>query len=173
MASHGRLIHGKQERRKELAVIAMMHPNTFAAQTICSEPNHFYRCIMAANEFPGPAVVSVYAPCMPEHEIADNMAAHQAKLARDSRTFPVFIYDPRRGDTMRERLDLRGNPMVKEDWYRHPKTGEPIDFVYFARTEGRFAKSFDAEGRPDETLLAAQADRLANWHLLQELAGIS
>lgn len=172
MASYGRLIHGKQERRKELPLIAMMHPNTFVAQTIPSEPNHFYRCIMAANEFPGPAVVNVYTACMPEHEIADNLAAHQAKLARDSRTFPVFIHDPRKGDTMRERLDLRGNPMVKEDWYRHPKTGEPIDFTYFARTEGRFAKSFDAEGRPNETLLAAQADRLENWHLLQELAGI-
>jgi pyruvate ferredoxin oxidoreductase beta subunit len=172
MASYGRLIHGKQERRKELALIAMMHPNTFVAQAIPAEPNHFYRAIMAANEFPGPAVVNVYAACMPEHEIGDNLAAQQAKLARDSRTFPVFIYDPRRGEQMRERLSLQGNPMVKEDWYKNPKTGEPIDFIYFARTEGRFSKHFAAEGRPSETLLAAQADRLQYWHLLQELAGI-
>jgi len=26
----------------------------------------------------------------------DNMAEHQAKLATDSRSFPVFIYDPRK-----------------------------------------------------------------------------
>jgi pyruvate ferredoxin oxidoreductase beta subunit len=172
MASYGRVVHGKQERRKELALIAMMHPDTFVAQTIPSEPNHFYRCIMAANEFPGPAVVNAYSVCQPEHGVADNMAAHQSKLARDSRTFPVLIYDPRKGESMRERLSLQGNPAQKEDWYRHPRTGEPIDFIYFARTEGRFARHFDEQGRPSETLLAGQADRLAYWHLLQELAGI-
>ena len=53
-----------------------------------------------------------------------------------------------------------------------PKTGETIDFITFARTEGRFAKNFDREGNPTEPLLAAQDDRLANWHKLQELAGL-
>ena len=68
--------------------------------------------------------------------------------------------------------DLVGNPNVKEDWYVNPKTGEQIDFVYFARTEGRFAKQFDKEGKPSATLLSAQQDRLENWRLLQDLAGI-
>ena len=54
----------------------------------------------------------------------------------------------------------------------NPKTGEQIDFVYFARTEGRFAKQFDKEGKPSATLLSAQQDRLENWRLLQDLAGI-
>jgi hypothetical protein len=84
----------------------------------------------------------------------------------------VFIYDPRKGDKIRERLSLLGNPAIKEDWYKHPKTAEPIDFIYFARTEGRFAKHFDEQGNPGEALKAAQADRLANWHQLQELAGL-
>ena len=55
---------------------------------------------------------------------------------------------------------------------RTVKTGEVIDFITFARTEGRFAKQFDRDGNPSETLLRAQADRLANWRLLQELAGL-
>ena len=67
--------------------------------------------------------------------------------------------------------DLVGNPNVKEDWYVNPKTGEQIDFVYFARTEGRFASSFDKEGEPSATLLLAQQDRLENWRLVQDLAG--
>jgi hypothetical protein len=29
------------------------------------------------------------------------MAEHQAKLAADSRSFPVFIYDPRKGSRFR------------------------------------------------------------------------
>jgi hypothetical protein len=54
----------------------------------------------------------------------------------------------------------------------NPKTGEQIDFIYFARTEGRFAKHFDKDGNASATLQAAQQDRLENWHMLQELAGL-
>ncbi len=39
-------------------------------------------------------------------------------------------------------------------------------------TEDRFAKHFDKEGNPSPTLLAVQQDRLENWRLLQELAGV-
>ena len=90
----------------------------------------------------------------------------------DSRAFSLFIYDPRRGETIRQRLSLQGNPDPKEDWARHPKTGEVIDFVTFARSEGRFAKQFHPDGSPSEALLRARADRLANWRTLQELAGL-
>ena len=78
----------------------------------------------------------------------------------------------RKGSRFRERLSLVGNPNVKEDWYVNPKTGEQIDFCYFARTEGRFAKHFDKEGKPSATLLSSQQERLENWRLLQDLAGI-
>jgi hypothetical protein len=47
-----------------------------------------------------------------------------------------------------------------------------VDFISFARSEGRFAKHFDRDGNPSETLLYAQQDRLENWRLLQELAGV-
>ena len=169
---HGSAVHGKVERRKELAQICMMHPNTFVAQTSCALSNHFYKSILAANEFDGPAVVSVYTTCQPEHGVGDNMAMTQSKLAVDTRTFPVLIYDPRKGSKISERLSLQGNPAPKEDWYKDPKTGEPFDFTMFARSEGRFSKQFDAEGLPSETVLAANQDRLENWHVLQELAGL-
>jgi len=45
--------------------------------------------------------------------------------------------------------------------------------VYFARSEGRFAKHFDKDGNASATIRMAQEDRLANWRLLQELAGIN
>ena len=44
MSVHGKTIAGKQERRKEIAQIAMMHPRTFVAQTTCAHINHFYKC---------------------------------------------------------------------------------------------------------------------------------
>jgi pyruvate/2-oxoacid:ferredoxin oxidoreductase beta subunit len=171
MSGYGKTQHGKSERRKELAQIAMMHPDVFVAQTTAAHINHFYRAIIAANAYPGPAVVVVYAPCMPEHGIGDDAAFGQAKLAVDARAFPLLVYDPRAGESIKERLSLQGNPARKDDWYVTPK-GEVIDFTSFARTEGRFAKHFDRDGKPSPELLKAGEDRLKNWRLLQELAGL-
>ncbi|HYM10460.1 MAG TPA: thiamine pyrophosphate-dependent enzyme, partial [Bryobacterales bacterium] len=172
MGAVGKARPGKREHRKELAAIAMMHPNVFVAQTTAAHVNHFYRCIMEANAYPGPAVVICYAACMPEHGIADDQAVAQEKLAVESRTFPILVYDPRKGDRLCERLSLQGNPALKQDWHSNPKTGEPVDFIAFARTEGRFAPHFNNDGHPNESLQLAQQDRLENWHRLQELAGL-
>jgi pyruvate/2-oxoacid:ferredoxin oxidoreductase beta subunit/NAD-dependent dihydropyrimidine dehydrogenase PreA subunit len=172
MTVHGKTVFGKQERRKEIAQIAMMHPRTFVAQTTCAHINHFYKAVLGALEFDGPAIVVCYTTCQPEHGVADNMAGEQARLAVDTRAFPLLIYDPRAGDTVKKRLSLQGNPNVKGDWYANPKTNQEVTFVDFARSEGRFAKHFDRDGNPSETLLAAKQDRLENWRLLQELAGL-
>ena len=58
-----------------------------------------------------------------------------------------------------------------DDWGKNPD-GSVIDFLSFARTEGRFAQHFGADGTPTTEILGTQEDRLANWHELQELAGI-
>lgn len=172
MSVHGKRFDGKQERRKEIAQIAMMHPRTFVAQTTCAHTNHFYKSVLEALEFDGPALISCYTTCQPEHGVADNMAADQARLAVDTRAFPLLMYDPRKGDTIRERLSLQGNPSMKTEWWKNPKSGETVDFIDFCRSEGRFAKHFDKEGNPSETLLRAREDRLENWRQLQELAGL-
>jgi hypothetical protein len=52
------------------------------------------------------------------------------------------------------------------------KSDHPLTVVDFARAEGRFAKLLDKEGQPLEALLITQQDRLKNWQLLQELAGL-
>jgi pyruvate ferredoxin oxidoreductase beta subunit len=89
----------------------------------------------------------------------------------DARAFPLLVYDPRAGATMKERLSLQGNPARRDDWVVTSR-GETVDFVRFARTEGRFARHFDRDGNPSPELLKAQEDRLKNWRLLQELAGL-
>jgi pyruvate/2-oxoacid:ferredoxin oxidoreductase beta subunit/Pyruvate/2-oxoacid:ferredoxin oxidoreductase delta subunit len=172
MSVHGKTFGGKQERRKEIAQIAMMHPRTYVAQTTCAHVNHFYKSVLGALEFDGPAIICCYTTCQPEHGVADNMAGEQARLAVDARAFPLLIYDPRKGDTIKTRLSLQGNPAVKEDWYKNPKTNEEVSFIDFARSEGRFAKHFDKDGNPSELLLWAKQERLENWHVLQELAGL-
>ncbi len=172
MSFHGKTLGGKQERRKEIAQIAMMHPRTYVAQTTCAHVNHFYKAVLGALEFDGPALITCYTTCQPEHGVGDHMAGEQARLAVDSRAFPLLVFDPRKGDTIKQRLSLQGNPGLKDDWYVNPKTKEPVTFIDFARSEGRFSKHFDKDGNPSETLLRAMTDRLENWHLLQELAGL-
>ena len=123
-------------------------------------------------EFDGPAVICCYTTCQPEHGVADNMATDQAQLSVDTRAFPLLVYDPRKGDTIKERLSLQGNPAVNDDWWCNPKTGEQVDFVDFCRSEGRFGKHFDRDGNPSEVLVQATQERLENWKQLQELAGV-
>jgi len=172
MSQHGKKYGGKQERRKEIAQIAMMHPRTFVAQTTCAHVNHFYRSVIEAMEFDGPALICCFTTCQPEHGVADNMATDQARLSVDTRAFPLILYNPLKGDTIRSRLSLQGNPAVNDDWWTDPKTGKQVDFIDFCRSEGRFAKHFDKNGNPSELLLKAKGERLENWKVLQELAGV-
>jgi pyruvate/2-oxoacid:ferredoxin oxidoreductase beta subunit/NAD-dependent dihydropyrimidine dehydrogenase PreA subunit len=172
MAAYGKKDHGKRERRKELSQICLMHPDVFVAQTSAAHINHFYRAVMEANEYPGPAVINAYTTCQPEHGVPDCHSSRQAKMAVDARAFPLFIYDPRKGEKIRERLSLLGNPAQKEDWWTPPKSDKQLTFVDFARTEGRFGKQFDKDGNPSPELLSTQEERLQNWHKLQELAGL-
>ena len=162
MSVHGKKHKGKTERRKEIAQIAMMHPRTFVAQTTCAHTNHFYKSVIRAMEFDGPAVISCYTTCQPEHGVADNMAADQARLAVDSRAFPLLVYDPDKGNTIKSRLSLQGNPGLKNDWYTSPKSGETIDFIDFCRSEGRFGKHFDKDGNASEVL-----EKAHHWNVLK------
>jgi pyruvate/2-oxoacid:ferredoxin oxidoreductase beta subunit/Pyruvate/2-oxoacid:ferredoxin oxidoreductase delta subunit len=172
LSAFGKALHGRPEPRKELGRILMAHGEVYVAQTTAAHINHFYRSVMEANEYPGPAVIVAYTSCMPEHGVADDAASRQAKLAVESRAFPLFTYDPRRGSSIAERLSLQGNPAPKEDW-AHLPDGTVLDFCAFARTEGRFGPHFGPDGTPSPEMLTTQEDRLANWHTLQELAGIA
>jgi pyruvate ferredoxin oxidoreductase beta subunit len=156
----------------DLGVPLLLKRNVLVAQTTVAHVNHFYKSIAAANEHRGPAVVICYSACTTEHGIADDRANAQAKLAVATRVFPIYLCDPAAGQRVRERLDLRGNPELRGDWAKDPKTQEPVDFYVFAKTEGRFATRFGPAGEPDEALRKIRLDVLANWRQLQELAGL-
>lgn len=176
MGAHGKSKAGKYERRKEIAQIAMMHPNTYVAQTIGSMTTHFYKVVERALDYNGPAVINVFTTCQPEHGVADDVSARQARNAVKSRAFPLMIYDPEGGPMLSNRLSLEGNPSPTRDWVieKDAEGNEtPYNFLSWARTEGRFRKHFDKNGEPTtEGILMAQQDRLENWRLLQQLAGV-
>ena len=149
MSVHGKAIDGKQERRKEIAQIAMMHPRTYVAQTTCAHTNHFYKAVLGALEFDGPAIISCYTTCQPEHGVADNMATDQARLAVDTRAFPLLIYDPRNGRHDPQAALAARQPGREGRLVDQPQDGRSRSTSSTsARSEGRFAKHFDTRRQP-------------------------
>jgi pyruvate-ferredoxin/flavodoxin oxidoreductase len=152
MAQFGAAARGKQEPRKEIGLIGMAHRTTYVMQSTIAQPSHMIEGFVQGLKARRPALFNIYSSCQPEHGIGDDMSAHQAKLAVESRAYPLFRYDPGAGETPDECFDLEGNPAPDHDWpsytlrYRErgrEKTMEiPLTFVDFAITEGRFRKHF-------------------------------
>jgi pyruvate-ferredoxin/flavodoxin oxidoreductase len=70
------------------------------------------------------------------------MALHQAQRVRDSRGVPEFVFDPRKGESYMEALDITGNPSRDLDWYetKDKATGETRRYTvaHWCTTEARF-----------------------------------
>ena len=110
MSVHGKAIAGKQERRKEIAQIAMMHPRTYVAQTTCAHINHFYKAVLGALEFDGPAIVVCYTTCQPEHGVADNMAGRAGPAGRRHAGVPAADLRSAQGRHDQEAALAAGQP---------------------------------------------------------------
>ncbi len=153
MAQYGKAQQGKEEIRKEIGLIAMAHRTTYVLQGSPSHPSHMLEGFIEGLMSKKPALFNVYAPCMPEHGIGDDLAKFQAKLAVESRAYPLFRYNPDNGVTQEECLDLEGNPALDQKWPAYtlsyidedgnPATMEmPLTFADFALSEARFRKHF-------------------------------
>ena len=152
MAPFGKVTMGKQEVRKEIGLIAMAHRTTYVMQSTIAKPNHMIEGFIEGLMAKRPALFNCYTSCQPEHGIGDDMGHHQAKLAVESRAYPLFRYHPDHGKTPEECFTLEGNPALDQDWpvYQlHYKEGGrektlelPMTFADFAITEIRFRKHF-------------------------------
>jgi len=152
MAQYGKASQGKQEKRKEIGLIGMAHRTTYVLQSSIAHPNHMIEGFIQGLKARRPALFNLYTSCQPEHGIGDDMSAHQAKLAVESRAYPLFRYDPDAGKTPEECFDLDGNPAPDLDWPTYKLAYEdggirkemevPMTFADFAITEGRFRKHF-------------------------------
>ncbi|MBI2426086.1 MAG: 2-oxoacid:acceptor oxidoreductase family protein [Candidatus Hydrogenedentes bacterium] len=179
MAQFGKAFQGKEEIRKEIGLIAMAHRTTYCMQGSISNVTHLLEGFIDGLNTRRPALFNVYAPCMPEHGIGDDLADLQSKLAVESRAYPLFKYNPDRGITPQECFDLSGNPEMEADWPSYTlkytdDEGKPASlqmlftFADFAVTEGRFRKQFRKAPRDTwnenmiplaEYLLLAEGDR--------------
>ncbi|RZS96517.1 2-oxoacid:acceptor oxidoreductase family protein [Cecembia calidifontis] len=152
MAQFGKVWKGKPEPRKEIGLIAMAHRNTYVMQSTLANTSHMIEGFIDGLMARRPALFNLYTTCQPEHGVADDLGAHQAKLAVESRAYPLFRYNPDKGVTPQEAFDLEGNPALEKTWPTYElkylengrqKTMEvAMTFADFALTEARFRKHF-------------------------------
>ena len=155
------------ETRKELALLAMAHRNVFVLQSSQAAPAHLMAGVLKGLQARRPAVFSLHSPCPPGHGTTAEMAPRAARLALESRAFPLLVYDPTVGGGLGDRLSLEGNPAPEADWATYEcawvdEAGAeqamtlPLTVADWAATEGRFRHHFTpvAAEQTDEDLVA-------------------
>ncbi len=153
MAPYGKAWKGKTEIRKEMGIIGMAHRTSFVLQSSQANVTHLLEGFIDGLNSRRPAMFNIYTTCQPEHGVADYASEQQAKLALESRAYPLFRYDPDAGVTFSECSSVEGNPALHADWPTYQLTYQdengkeskmelPVTFADFAFSEGRFRKHF-------------------------------
>lgn len=182
MAQFGKVWQGKPEIRKEIGLIAMAHRSAFVLQATLANTTQMIEGFIDGLMTRRPALFNLYTTCQPEHGVGDDLGTHQAKLAVESRAYPVFKYNPDAGKTIAENLDLSGNPAMDKIWPsyelkylengREKKMELPMTFADFALTEARFRKHYRKVPRDawnenmvqlDEFLCMSEDDRAGKF----------
>ena len=161
VASQGKLI----EKKNVAEAFTSGHGSPFVAQVSMANAAKLYKAMLDGLEYRGTAFFQAYTTCQPEHGVPDNMSADQAKLVRDARGMPEFVFNPRKGETAHEAFDLKGNPTPNRDWWRakFKETGEEYNFTvaHWAVTEARFRKHVKAIKEEEARELIHLDDMLA------------
>ena len=134
---------GKNTEKKTVAETFLAgHGSPFIAQVSMANAPKLYRAILDGLEYRGTMFLQAFTTCQPEHGVADDMALFQAQRVRDSRGVPEFVFDPRKGESYQEAIDIKGNPSVDLDWYetKIKSTGETMRYTvaHWCTTEARF-----------------------------------
>ena len=160
-ASQGKLI----EKKNVAEAFTSGHGSPFVAQVSMANAAKLYKAMLDGLEYLGTAFFQAYTTCQPEHGVADNMSADQAKMVRDARGMPEFVFNPRNGETSQEVFDLKGNPTPNRDWWvtKYKDSGEEYNFTvaHWAITEGRFRKHVKAIKEEEARELILLDDMLA------------
>ena len=165
MNQFGKASQGKLHEKKNVAeILTSGHGSPYIAQVSMANAAKLYQSVLEGLEYRGTAFYQCYTTCQPEHGVADDMSAAQAKLSRDSRGMPEFIFNPQAGETSQENFDLKGNPSLDRDWYQAAyadKTKYSYTVAHWATTEARFRKHLKAIKEEETGEFIALDDMLA------------
>ena len=160
----GSATQGKNTEKKTVAETFLAgHGSPFVAQVSMANAPKLYRAILDGLEYRGTAFLQCFTTCQPEHGVADDMALHQAQRVRDSRGVPEFVFDPRKGESYLEALDVKGNPSIDLDWYetKSKVTGELMRYTvaHWCTTEARFRNHLH-KVKPEQTAKMIPLDNM-------------
>ena len=150
----GAATQGKVAEKKSLSeIFTSGHGSPFVAQISMANSGKLFKTIIEMLEYRGTGFLQSFTSCQPEHGVADDVSAVQAKRIRDSRGMPEFVFTPASGETYDEAISLQGNPGTKSDWwearYLSTKTPYKLTVAHWAATEARFRRHFKPV-KPDE-----------------------
>jgi len=170
MFGEGRFSLGAQ-----LGASAMGLGDAYVLQSATANLHRVRQRLLAAMQFPGAALVSVYSGAPANEDAEDNGAPPYllSAAAMQSRAFPAFSYDPGAGADWASRFTLEGNPQPDADWPRHEfswaddslqRVTETLPFTLadFAACDARYAAHFARVPREEwNPGMVAVADWLA------------
>ncbi|MCC7301860.1 MAG: 2-oxoacid:acceptor oxidoreductase family protein [Bacteroidia bacterium] len=143
MNQAGPATEGKLTEKKWIAESFLGgHGSPFVASVSLANSGALYKALIDGICYRGTAFYQAYTTCQPEHGVPDHASQDQAVRARDSRGIPEFVFDPTRGESFPECLNIKGNPNYSNDWYTASapvtKKGYTYTVAHWAFTEARF-----------------------------------
>lgn len=177
MNQFGAASEGKLTEKKGVAETFISgHGSPYVAQVSLANAAQFYKAIVDALDYRGTSFIQSFTTCQPEHGVADDVSTVQAGLIRDSRSMPQFVFNPQKGETYPEALDISGNANRNRDWVQITSKQTNRTFQYtvahFANTEARFrrhlkpAKDTDSLVHLDDMLLLITQNDVVNRDVL-------
>ena len=121
MNQFGRASQGKLTEKKSVAeILTSGHGSPYIAQVSMANSAKLYKSMLDGLEYRGTAFYQCYTTCQPEHGVADDKSALQAKLSRDSRGMPEFVFDPQGGELSQECLTSRATRTSRTTGAKRP-----------------------------------------------------
>lgn len=100
-------VNGKTSGKKDLALQAIAHGNTYVAQiAMGANDSHTLRTIIEAENFPGPSLIIAYAHCI-AHGIEMSKGMEDQELAVKTGYWPLFHYNPLKPQGQRFVIDSK------------------------------------------------------------------
>jgi pyruvate ferredoxin oxidoreductase beta subunit len=146
----GSKIPGKTDAKKDLIGVCVAHGVEYAATASVAFWNDYITKVRRAAAVKGPAVIHVLAPCPLGWRFETNETIKLAKLAVQTRYFPLYEVD-------------KGNYKLSM------KVPKPIPLEEFLKPQGRFRHLFAPEFVKDLEELRRQVEN--NWNRIAQLCG--
>jgi len=146
----GSKIPGKTDAKKDLIGVCVAHGVEYAATASIAFWNDYITKVRRATAVKGPAVIHVLAPCPLGWRFETNETIKLAKLAVQTRYFPLYEVD-------------KGNYKLSM------KVPKPTPLEEFLKPQGRFRHLFAPEFAVNLEELRRQVE--ANWNRIAQLCG--